>query len=229
MYSIFFLRTVQMINIATELQNAIQGKTIVVRVISLRKCLNTIGVLDQESLRLWIKLFDTYYNPDDGETKHSLESIQNVYIQAHPQHGTHGFLMELKDGTISFASYKRLAGASGGKRTHTTNLARALRHSVYEQIIQFKERNPLDPNKLCPILSIPLGVDAEVDHEIPFAKLKDAWLKLHPSVKEVYEQSQSAYVLKDKILEASWKAFHLENAVLRYVSKAGNRLHRVKT
>jgi len=213
-----------MITIATELRDALQCKTIVSRVNILKKCLNTVGVIDQESLRLWIQLFDTYYNSDDGETKYELESIQNVYIQAHPQHGTHGFLMELKDGTTSFASYKRLAGASGGKRTHTTNLARALRHSIYYQIIQYREHNPLDPNKLCPILSIPLGLDAEVDHEIPFAKLKEAWLKLHPSVKEVYEQS--AYVLKDKTLEASWKAFHLENAVLRYVSKVGNRLHR---
>ena len=216
-----------MITIATELRDALQGKTIAVRVNILKKCLNTIGVLDQESLRLWIQLFDTYYNPDDGETKYELESIQNVYIQAHPQHGTHGFLMELKDGTQSFASYKRLAGASGGKRTETTNLARALRHSIYGQIIQFRESNPHDPNKLCPILGISLGTDAEVDHVIPFAKLKDEWLKLHPSVKEVHAPAiyeRSAYAIKDKALEASWKAFHLEKAVLRYVSKKGNRI-----
>lgn len=215
-----------MINIATELQNALDGKTIVSRVISLRKCLNTAGVLDPPSLRLWIQLFDTYYAPGDGETKHSLESIQNVYIQYIPHLGTYCFQMELNDGTKSFTSYKRLAGASGGKRTYTTNLTRALRHSVYEQIIQFKERNPLDPNKLCPVFGIPLGSDAEVDHEIPFAKLKEAWLKLHPALKEVCEQSQSAHVLNDTTLDASWKAFHLENAVLRYVSKVGNRLHR---
>jgi len=216
-----------MINIVPELQNALDGKTIVVRVISLRKCLNTVGVLDPPSLRLWIQLFDTYYAPGDGETKHEIECIQNVYIQFISHLGTHCFQMELTNGTKSFASYKRLAGASGGKRTYTTNLTRALRHSVYDQIIQFKERNTLDPTKMCPILGIPLGLDAEVDHEIPFAKLKDAWLKQHSSVKEVYEQSQSAHVLKDKTLEDSWKAFHLENAVLRYVSKAGNHSRRV--
>jgi hypothetical protein len=221
-----FFTLISMITIATELQNALDGKMIVSRAISLRKCLNTVGVLDPPSLRLWIQLFDTYYAPGDGETKHSLESIQNVYIQYISHLGTYCFQMELNDGTKSFVSYKRLAGASGGKRTYTTNLTRALRHSVHEQIIQFKERNPLDPNMMCPILGIPLGSDAEVDHEIPFAKLKETWLKLHPALKEVCEQSQSAYVLKDKTLEESWKAFHLENAVLRYVSKAGNRLHR---
>jgi hypothetical protein len=212
------------IDIEADLRAALQGKTIVERCNMLRKCLVVCGTLNDASKHYWIQLFDTYYNPDDDETKYELECIQNVYIQAHPQHGTHGFLMELKDGTQSFASYKRLAGASGGKRTQTTNLTRALRHSIYDQIIQFRERNPLDPNKLCPILGISIGSDAEVDHEIPFAKLKDAWLKLHPSVKEFYENG--AYAIKDKMLETSWKAFHLENAVLRYVSKAGNRLHR---
>jgi len=211
-----------MIDIEADLQAALQAKTITARSSILQNCLGVCGRLNDASKRLWIVLFDTYYKPDDGETKYAVESIQNVYIQVNPLYGTHGFCMELCDGTKCVASYKRLAGVGGGKRKESTNLTRALRDVIYDQIIHFREHNSLDPNKLCPVLAIPLGNDAEVDHEIPFAKLKDAWLKLHPSVKEVYENG--AYALKDKTLEASWKAFHLENAVLRYVSKKGNQI-----
>jgi len=210
------------IDIEADLQAALQAKTIKARSTILQNCLGVCGRLNNASKHHWIALFDTYYTPDDSETKYALERIQNVYIQVNPLYGTHGFCMELCDGTKCVASYKRLAGVGGGKRKESTNLTRALRDVIYYQIIQFKERNPLDPTKPCPVLAIPLGNDAEVDHEIPFAKIKGAWFKLHPSVKEVYENG--AYALKDKTLEASWKAFHLENAVLRYVSKKGNRI-----
>ena len=211
-----------MIDIEGDLKNALQGKTIVERCNMLRKCLSVCGTLNNASKRCWIALFDKYYTPDIGETKYALESIKEVYIQAHPQHGTHCFCMELADGTRCFASYKRLAGASGGKRTQTTNLVRALRHAVYDQIIAFRAANPLNPDDVCPVLKTSLGEDAEVDHAIPFAILKDDWFKDHSDAKEVYENH--AYALKDKALEESWKTFHATHAVLRYVSKEGNKV-----
>ena len=83
--------------------------------------------------------------------------------------------------------------------------------------------NPLDISLLCPITGYKLDKDAQVDHEIPFHIIRNAWLlKNKPNV--VYDSSKFNYVIEDKQMADSWKSYHKDKAILRWLSKDGNRV-----
>ena len=81
---------------------------------------------------------------------------------------------------------------------------------------------------MCPVITtVTLGNDAEVDHIKPFNKLVNEW-KLTNNIKKtnVYNiiyPTKDNYVLKEPYF-TSWYDYHLKNAELRYLSKAGNKI-----
>jgi hypothetical protein len=79
----------------------------------------------------------------------------------------------------------------------------------------------LNPNAVCPIADRPLGLDAQVDHIIPFHILAEEWLKNNENVTYVYSLEKMNYVLNEPYY-TSWANFHRNNAQLRWLSKESN-------
>ena len=162
-----------------SLQAVLKEKTIKARHSLLSNYLKThgIGLLSPSEVKHFKTIFDKYYVPDDGDEKFSLDEIDGVAIKREA-FGTKCF-SALVNGELHPWSIKRLSG--GGVITDKTKLRRALRHGINEQINEFRRTNHLDTRAKCPIMNINLGIDAQIDHEIPFHIIADEWLSQSPS------------------------------------------------
>jgi hypothetical protein len=67
-----------------------------------------------------------------------------------------------------------------------------------------------------------LGLDAEVDHQIPFHILTEEWIKDNNNISYTYVLDKFEYILQEPHY-TSWFNFHLEKSILRWVSKEGNK------
>ena len=204
-----------------SLQAVLKEKTIKARYSLLSNYLKTngIGLLPPSEVKHFKTFFYKYYVPDDGDEKFSLDEIDGVAIK-HEAFGTKCF-SALVNGELHPCSIKRLSG--GGVITDKTKLRRALRHGINEQINEFRNTNQLNTRAKCPIMNINLGIDAQIDHEIPFHIIADEWLIQTPSPSYEFKKSEGSYVLNDPYLE-SWREFHKSKAKLRWLSREGNKI-----
>ena len=203
-----------------SLELVVNEKTIKSRQLLLSNYLknNNNGLLTEFETVYFKHIFEKYYTPDDKEIKFNTKDILNVSIQK-DNYGNKCFTIFVNNIWYP-TSIKRL---SGSNRSEKYNLNRALRNSIEEQIITFRNLNPLNINNICPIKNIKLGFDAEVDHEIPFYILAEEWLKNNKNVKYKYNINNFNYDLQEPY-HSLWYNFHLENAKLRWVSKEGNQV-----
>jgi hypothetical protein len=179
-----------------------------------------IGELTDDEDKILKYVFQEYYIPDPGQEKYPIEDIDRFYI-GYGQYNTICFHMRLKNGQDDVATLKRL---SGENRTQHQNLHRALRTAINSQIEDFKNLYTLDPTRLCPIESIPLGTDAQVDHHNPtFKELVEEWMKENPNPKIKWGPTGSSIYLLEEPYHTSWVTFHHEKAELRWLSKEGNK------
>ena len=180
---------------------------------------NNNGLLEKLELEYFKQLFAMYYTPDENEIKYKPEEILSVSIEMNTKHFNKCFILHTKSCAVP-ASIKRLSGST---RTTNANVKRAMRNGIKLQVLDFKKKNPLDSEKICPITKKSLGLDAEVDHKIPFHILADKWLKQNKNPAYSYNFSCLDYVLTEPYLE-KWRDFHLKHAELRWLSKEGNQI-----
>lgn len=180
---------------------------------------NKIGNLNEQEIHYFKILFEIHYTPDIEyqETKFTYEQIMEVAL-TDAKYNNKCFQINVDD-TWYPCSIKRL---SGSKRKEESNLNRALRLAIESQITEFKYNNPLNVNQLCPVHNISMGIDAQVDHEIPFKELVTTWKKTNKNIKYHYDLNKKDYILEEP-WHNSWCKFHKINAKLRWLSKEGNR------
>jgi hypothetical protein len=202
-----------------SLANVINENTIKKRYIILSNYLknNNIGILNENDTLLFKHIFVKFYTPDDQYTKFNASQINKVSI-VNDKYGNKCFSIFVNE-TWFPTSIKRL---SGSNRTEKANLIRALRNTIEPQINDFRKNQPLKPNNICPITNELLGLDAEVDHQIPFHILAEEWLTNNKNVSYEYVIDKFDYILQEPHY-SSWFNYHLEKAILRWVSKQGNK------
>lgn len=106
--------------------------------------------------------------------------------------------------------------------TETERLNKALRYSILDQIITFKQTIQ---KTICPITGMQIiDTKAEVDHIIPFCNLRDTFLSTLDSKPEtrLCEHTKN-WLLCDAVIDEKWKEFHALNAKLRWISTEGNQ------
>jgi len=178
---------------------------------------NNTGCLTEREEVYFKHIFQKYYTPDVEYEKFDIKFITSVSIVKD------SYCRNCFSICVNNIWYPTsIVRLSGSNRTEKANLIRALRYAIEEQINNFRRSNTLNPTELCPIIHDKLGLDAQVDHQKPFHILADEWLKKNTNVSYLYNIEKFNYVLQEPHLE-NWLKFHLENAILRWVSKEGNK------
>ena len=178
---------------------------------------NNISMLTDAEVLYFKQIFGKFYIPDDKDIKFNVNLISNVSIVNN--RGNKCFRICV-DNIWYPASIKRL---SGHNRTEKDNLKRALRNAIEVQTNNYRILNPLNINDTCPIINNKLGFDAQVDHQIPFHILTAEWIKDNKNISYIYDLNKFEYILQEPYY-TEWFNFHLEKAILRWVSKEGNKI-----
>lgn len=213
-----FHNTSRYLQIMMSLEKVVSEKTIKSRHSLLSNYLkhNGIGELSEPEKVYFKHVFERFYTPDEEYTKFHISRITNISI-INDKYGNKCFSICV-DNTWYPTSIKRL---SGSNRNEKANIIRALRNAIEEQIHDYRRLNTLNPNSICPVTHKALGEDAQVDHFIPFHILADQWLKQTTHVSYVYNLDKMNYILQEPHL-TNWAEYHLEKAILRWISKEGN-------
>jgi hypothetical protein len=202
-----------------SLELVINEKTIKKRYLLLSDYLknNNVGILTEIEILYFKHIFEKFYTPDEEYTKFNVSEISTVSI-VNNIHGNKCFSIFVNNEWFP-TSIKRL---SGSNRTDKANLIRSLRNAIESQIKNFRVCNPLNPEDICPVTKQKLGSDAQVDHQIPFHILADEWIKDNKHISYIYVLDKYKYILQEPHY-TSWFNFHLDKAILRWVSKEGNK------
>jgi len=203
------------------MENVLTEKTIKKRYTILQQYLknNEIGILNEKDSITFKHIFEKYYTPDN-EQKIDSKDICCIHIVKN-KYNLKCFDIILNNNIRYHTSIKRLSGSSINKNL---NIKRALRHEIEYQIFDFIKNNELCETELCPITGYKLGFDAQVDHELPFYIIASDWLKDNENIEVEYDVENFNYTIKDSILSKSWKEYHQKRAVLRWLSKNGNKV-----
>ena len=202
-----------------SLELVINEKTIKNRHLLLSNYLknNNVGVLSDNEVIFFKHIFEKFYTPDEQYTKFNISQFSSISI-VKDNYGNKCFSI-LVDNIWYPTSIKRL---SGGNRNDKANLIRSLRNAIELQIKNFRVCNPLNPDDICPVTKKILGADAQVDHHIPFHILAEEWIKNNNNISYIYVLDKFEYILQEPHYTL-WFNFHFEKAILRWVSKEGNK------
>ena len=202
-----------------SLELVINEKTIKNRHLLLSNYLknNNVDVLSENEFIFFKHIFEKFYTPDDQYTKFNVSQISSTSI-VKDNYGNKCFSI-LVDNNWYPTSIKRL---SGSNRNDKANLIRSLRNAIEPQIKNFRVCNPLIPDDICPVTKKILGADAQVDHQIPFHILAEEWIKNNNNISYIYVLDKFEYILQEPHYTL-WNNFHFEKAILRWVSKEGNK------
>jgi hypothetical protein len=200
-----------------SLELVINEKTIKNRYLLLSNYLKNNNKLTETEGIFFKHIFEKFYTPDEPYTKFNVSQISNISI-VKDNYGKKCFSIFIND-TAFPTSIKRL---SGSNRNDKANLIRSLRNAIQPQIKNFRICNILNPNDICPVTKKMLGINAEVDHQIPFHILAEEWIKNNINISYIYVLDKFEYILQESHYTL-WSNFHLEKAILRWVSKEGNK------
>ena len=178
---------------------------------------NNVDVLSENEFIFFKHIFEKFYTPDEQYTKFNVSQISSTSI-VKDNYGNKCFSI-LVDNNWYPTSIKRL---SGSNRNDKANLIRSLRNAIEPQIKNFRVCNPLIPDDICPVTKKILGADAQVDHQIPFHILAEEWIKNNNNISYIYVLDKFEYILQEPHYTL-WNNFHFEKAILRWVSKEGNK------
>ena len=201
-----------------SLELVINEKTITSRKSLLSNYLknNNVGILTENEGIFFKHIFQKFYTPDKEDIKFNVEQISNVSIIENRGNKCFSILV---DNIWYPTSIKPLSGSS---RNEKRNLERALRNAIEPQINNFRLCNPLNPSGICPVTNKILDTDAQVDHQKPFHILAEEWIKDNKNISYIYVLDKFDYILQEPHF-TSWFNFHLEESILRWVSKEGNK------
>jgi hypothetical protein len=174
--------------------------------------------LSREDTDIFLQIFEESYTADNNESKYDISEITSVRIERTP-YGNKCFALRHKDRWIP-TSIKKLCGQ---QTTTKQIIQRGLRYAIEWQIRDFRDANALNPSDTCPVLNIELGLDAQVDHIIPFHRLTEYFLAKHHGITYFYSTREKNYIIEEPH-RSKWIKFHQKNAKLRYVSKEGNKI-----
>ena len=181
---------------------------------------NNIGLLNEHETQYYKILFEYNYTPDEIETKFNIKDIESVSIIPDGW-GRRCFAVIVN--SIQYpTSIRRLAGSKIGSNKNAY-IKRAMREAIHDQINNFKNNNPLNIEDICPLKNIKLGIDAQVDHILPFHIIADEWLSNNKNASYEYCLNKKNYILKEPFL-FSWSDYHHKKASLRWLSKEGNKI-----
>ena len=202
-----------------SLELVINEKTIKNRHLLLSNYLknHNVGCLTENECVFFKHIFEKFYMPDEQYTKFNVSQISNISI-VKDNYGNKCFSIRVDNNWFP-TSIKRL---SGGNRNDKANLIRSLRNAIEPQIKNFRVCNPLIPDDICPVTKKILGADAQVDHQIPFHILAEEWIKNNNNISYIYVLDKFEYILQEPHYTL-WNNFHFEKAILRWVSKEGNK------
>jgi len=202
-----------------SLESVINEKTIKGRHLLLSNYLKNheVGTLPENDMLLYMHIYDKFYTPDKQYIKFNVSQISDICIKK-DNYGNKCFNVFVNN-TWFPQSIKRLAG---GNKNDKANLIRSLRNAIEPQIANFRICNPLNPNDICPVTNKILGLDAEVDHQIPFHILAEEWIKCNTNVSYIYVLDKFEYILEEPHY-TSWFNYHLEKSILRWLSNEGNK------
>lgn len=130
------------------------------------------------------------------------------------------------DGTITELSWKKCV--SGKKETQHSLFHSALRHSIAQQILDFKEKER--DVQSCSLCMQPLENRViHIDHINHFVKIVEDFMNLYQdqiTVPDEYDKEPGTYMTmfkeKDKHIGSLFYNFHLEHATLRVVCSVCN-------
>jgi 5-methylcytosine-specific restriction endonuclease McrA len=106
---------------------------------------------------------------------------------------------------------------SARKPTYKEQLAKVMRALIEPEIIGYR----LDNNEPC--AKCGTVEDLQTDHEIPFSKLRDDFLKIYGDPPSDFHWGENNRLIsKDFIFNNSWKVFHLNNATFQTLCKKCN-------
>ena len=202
-----------------SLELVINEKTIKSRHLLLSNYLknNNIGILTENESVFFKHIFQKFYTPHEEDIKFNVSQISSIHI-VKDNYGKKCFSI-LVNNIWYPTSIRPLSGSS---KNDKANLIRALRNAIEPQTNNFRVCNPLNPNNICPVTNKMLGLDAEVDHQIPFHILTEEWIKDNKNISYTYVLDKFEYILQEPHY-TSWFNFHLEKSILRWVSKEGNK------
>lgn len=135
-----------------------------------------------------------------------------------------GFIIERIDGTKEDFSFMQCLGLKG----FDDKLTSAFREEVVGQILLFKKMALRPGHSLCPVFETELTWDnCDVDHVAPitFQSLIDRFLESKGLTRRQIAVQSLGQIrkIKNRKIAEEWKKFHLENAVLRLISKKAHR------
>ena len=182
-----------------------------------------MGYLNPRDVEIVKYLFLEHYIPDYGEDKYDVNDINSVCVNKHSEYNTKCLYADF-NGIEETLSINRLIGNPPNIITNS------LRNAVHHQIKEFKNKNPKNPNAICPVTKGLLGDDAQVDHNKEFCTFKDIVNKFPHEEKNIkkytyYDKNNKNYYLKEPLL-SEWIEFHKKHAVLRWLSKKGNQIEK---
>jgi hypothetical protein len=178
---------------------------------------HSIGTLNENDKQYYKQIFNIFYEPDKEHTKFNISDITDVSVML--DNYKRKYFSICVNNIWYPTAIKRLAGS---KRTDKANLIRSMRFAIAPQILKFRQENELHPDNICPIINYVLGNDAQVDHQIPFSVLVNDFLLDNKNIVYKYDLNQQEYILQEPYY-TDWYNYHLKRAILRYVSKEGNK------
>ena len=172
-----------------------------------------IGKLNDDDMKHFIKLYNKYYTED----KYKIITVDLVDNGRGNRDYNKHFIINKDIENEYIISISKLAGK---KESDNNKLNRAFRNTINDQIIEYRNKNKLNPNDICPLIGCKLGYDAHIDHIIPFKELVDNYKK-EKDIKYYYDNDIKNYILEEPF-KTEWYDYHLLNAKLRYLSVKGN-------
>ena len=145
--------------------------------------------------------------------------ISSIHVSLN-RYNAHIMIFNLYNGDMHSIS---IAHVSGKSQTEFAYICSMFRREIQHQINSYRMHNALNSTDICPVAGIPLGLDAEIDHVIPFHILVRDWIKHH----NIEEDELPNIVIHREVnvkYKQSWIKYHLDNAQLRYLSYKGNRV-----
>lgn len=110
-----------------------------------------------------------------------------------------------------------LTCVSGVPKKASQNLRSALRQAVGSQVMEFRKKR-LVVNPTCERCGCDVSSDSHVDHDIPFEKIVNDFLKIEPDPPLTFDDSpkgeMAIFKSADHEYMNKWIEYHLENAKL---------------
>lgn len=168
-------------------------------------------------------LLSVFENHNEWESKNGV-GIQSISIMQ-SQYGNRCFQLNRIDGTYTDISFTQ----SIKKPSKISDIKRACRHAIREEVIKYRNDNVQFGKTVCPFSNEVLTkLNTHIDHyDLTFDEMFKLWVSekdinlLYAKVNETKDNEFETYFIDDSIKQ-DFRIFHNSNSKLRAVSKNAN-------